>query len=170
MPDQVPLFEDTRWLITILLALWGAGLATYHQVSLQLAKRPRIRVLLNKVMIPATLVSQVGEERELAPAISILIKNYGHVDMTFERLCCDLEVKGVSESRVVIKPRLVEPKLPATIKHGQNIKMVVRVSGLEKAIKGLSSDPRRKVRVSAKDAIGRRFHSKWKEMRLPGEE
>lgn len=170
MPDQVPLFEDSRWLITTILALWGAGLATYHHVSLQLAKRPRIRVLLNKATILAGPVILPGEDTELVPAISILIKNYGHIDMTFERLCCDLEVKGVSESRVVLKPRIVAPTLPATIKHGQNIKMVAAVSSVEEAIKELSSDRRRKVRVSAKDAIGRRFCSSWMEMRLPGEE
>ena len=34
MPDQVPLLEDTRWLITTFLAVWGAVLSTYHFVSL----------------------------------------------------------------------------------------------------------------------------------------
>ena len=169
MPEQVPLLEDTRWLITTLLALWGAGLATHHRLSLYLTKRPRIRVLLLKAMIPESSVAQLGENRELVPAISIVIKNYGHVDMTFEPLCCELEVKGLNESRIVINAGLVEPRLPATIKHGQSIKMVARVSGLEGAIKELSSDRRRKVRVSAKDAIGRRFCSKWTEMSFPGE-
>lgn len=170
MPDQVPWFEDTRWLVTTLLALWGAGLATYHQVSLYLAKRPRVRVLLLKAVIPASPVTQLGENRELVPALSIVIKNYGQLDMTFEQLCCELEVKGSTKGTVLVKPRLADPQLPATIKHGQNIKMVATLSGLADALKELSPSPRPQVRVSAKDAIGRRFRSKWMKITLAGEE
>ena len=170
MPDQIPLLEDTRWLITTLLAVWGAGLSTYHLLSLHLAKKPRIRVLLSKALIPSVPVTQLRGEPELVPAVSILIKNHGRVDVRFEPLCCELQVKGSQKGRIVVNARHIDPQLPATINHGQNIKMVTKVSDLEQAIKELSSSRHREVRAIAIDAIGRCFTSKWMEMRLPGEE
>ena len=170
MPDQIPLLEDTRWLITTLLAVWGAGLSTYHVLSLHLAKKPRIRVLLRKAFIPAVPVTQLGRDPEVVPAVSILIENHGQVDMMFAPLCCELQVKGPRKSRIVVNARHVDPQLPATISYGRNIMMVTKVSDLSKNLKELSSSRHRKVRATAIDTIGRRFSSKWMEMRLPGEE
>ena len=110
--------------------------------------------------MPELPVYEAGEE-SLTPAVSITIKNYGQVDMTFEPLCCELEVKGATAGRVVMKGRQVDPRLPATIKHGQNIKIITPIKGIQEALKELSSYPKRKVRASVKDAIGRRFHSTW---------
>jgi hypothetical protein len=169
MADPLPLAQDTRWLITTGMAASGLALSIYNQWTQYRLRTPKVRVLLldgiakkRKVAYGLDEDPYYGSEQLL----TITIKNYGHVDMTFEKNCCELEVKGVDNGILALKPRHFEPDLPATIKHGQNIKMVVRGAGLLGPLNRLPNASGKKVRVVAKDAIGRRFYGDWRALSL----
>jgi hypothetical protein len=161
MPDQPPFWQDIRWLVTTFFALWGAGLSTYQQIVSYLQKKPNIRVLFQKGLVPGGTFSDLGEAEGLDEVVSITIKNYGHPEMTFEPLCCQLEVKGFTKGTIVIVPTATEPRLPATIRHGQNIKIVAPMTGFQKEVERLCPNPPYVVRLRVKDAIGRLFYSDW---------
>jgi len=159
MPDpQVPWYQDSRFLFSAFFALWGAGLATYQQVT---QRRPRIRVLLQQAVMAASPMYVLGEEREVVNALAMTIKNYGYLDMTFETNCFELEVKGWADKRFVLLPRITDPALPATISHGQNIKGSAEAKPIAAELKKSGLAAPYKVRLIVKDAIGRRFRSDW---------
>lgn len=167
MADQTPLLHDTRWMVATFFALWGAGLSTFQQIAAIRQRRPKARVLLQRSVIGLPGWT-LGAPRETENALTVTVKNLGQVELSFERLCCELEVKGGQGGRIVLQPRNCEPELPATIKHGQNLTLVATTEGLRDAVDGLSSGKSgpRKIRATAKDAIGRRFHSEWVDVKV----
>jgi hypothetical protein len=164
MADQTPLLQDVRWMVATFFAVWGAGLSTFQQVVNIRQRRPNVRVLLQHGVI-AVPFRELGKPRKTEPALTVTVKNLGQVELSFEQLCCEVKVKGSQVGPIALRPRECEPELPATIKHGQNLRLTMPTEGVREAVQLSSgqSGPMR-IRATAKDAIGRPFHSNWLEL------
>ena len=105
-----------------------------------------------------------GKSQGFEEVIETDIENRGQPELTFEPLCCSLQVKGIDSEFIVFKPSLVQPRLPATIKHGQTIRLLTPVKGFKDALDELWPHPPYTARVRARDAISREFFSEWHEI------
>lgn len=144
-------------MVTTVLAVWGAGLSTYLQLT---QRKPRARVHLQHALVPALPMVVFGRDREIADALSLTLENYGQVDLTFDPLCCEFQVNGY-KSTIVLRPRIIDPSLPATIKHGQRLKVITLKDELISAFTAMNVSRPAHIRASVKDAIGREFRSRW---------
>lgn len=153
----VPLSQDTRWIVTTIIALWGAGLATYREF---VSMRPVARVRLSRgvVLMPMFVA---GEEPLREDSFTVLIENRGKADLTFGRECCSVEIRN-DDVIGVGEVRSSQPNLPAMIGPGQSISITIGAAVFldymkrQKALK-----PPYNVRALVSDAIGRQFKSKW---------
>jgi len=160
MAEQIPLWHDTRWLFTTLVALYAAAVATYRELALRWQRQPDVRVFLEKsYSLASTFASDGGDE--IIETISVTITNHGFLEMTFEAGCCHFEVDGQRNS-IVFNAPIVSPALPATLQHGQSLKQIGSAWDFNGAIQGITgADGVFRVRVRAVDAIQRRFFSEW---------
>jgi hypothetical protein len=159
MPDQPPLWQDVRWIVATLFALWGAGLSTYQQVIKKREQRPGISVVVSK-----TIAFGAGPTTE---HFSIDVKNVGHADVFFKSARCSFEVAGV-DTRLMLNLFTCDTAFPAAVRPGNSFSILApRDATFFQSVRHILPNGPIRLRADVWDAIDRRFVSDWVDVEEP---
>jgi hypothetical protein len=159
MPDQPPLWQDVRWIVATLFALWGAGLSTFQQIVKRREQRPEISVSVRK-----TIAVGAGPRTD---HFSIDVRNTGRVDVFFKSARCSFEVEG-AEPRLMLNLFTCDTSFPAVLRPGNSFSILApRDATFVQSVRSVLPNGRIRLRADVWDAIDRRFVSNWVDVEEP---
>jgi hypothetical protein len=143
---------DPKWIVTFIVAAWGAALSTYTAFFKDRWQRKTdIRVRLQAALIAP------GED--VFDMLSVTVANHGQPKASFG-LNLAFKVKDFKKGLIVVPDALTATTFPVTLEHGQSYKLLAYADVLAKLLKkeGLSGT----VEVSAvvSDNLGREHVSR----------
>jgi hypothetical protein len=147
---------DWRWIVTAVVACYGAALATYREYAAWRDKTPNLRVRFFTSMI------MINSDGTNSPYIQILIENHGRSELTFDSNCASLRWRG-SETRLVVWDKKVTnvSTWPHRLPPGASFYIMSPTDDLREVLKQRSLYQNTELQAIVSDAIGRQFFSKW---------
>jgi hypothetical protein len=150
---------DKKWLFTTLLALYGAVLSTYREISARWAKKAKAKIYYSTSWM---MIDGAGSQ---TPYVHVRIMNTGQTDLHFSETCTAVGVKRQKTTYMIYKP-LSDVTFPYTLKPGAAFYIGGKKDALTEALKTAGRSGKVKTRAVVFDSIGRQFTSKWVKLEL----
>jgi hypothetical protein len=153
---------DLKWIITTIIAVWGAGLSTYQFVMKLRERVPRVSVILRVRM---EVLDEVTQER--FDAFSIDVRNVGDRDVFFRDGSPSLEIGGLDE-QFVLGGMSSNVRFPTTLRPNDGFRMFDdRDRLIELVRENLGNAPYAQVRANVHDSGGNVYRSEFVTFQLP---
>lgn len=150
---------ELKWILTSVVAAWGAGLATYQTYLKWRERRVRVRVL---VAMPHVAVYDGKPDNY----IFVYVQNHGEVEVTFVQ---DPVVEIRSGGSYFLSDWRSECELPHALKPLSSITLRATYKSLTQMMEATDVSRNAQARVVVTDVIGRRYESRWRLTTAPAD-
>jgi hypothetical protein len=147
---------DWRWIVTALVALYGAGIATYREYNSRREKRPHV-----KVMFFTSMVMMQGAHS--SSCIQVRIENHGFSELSFDSNCTSLEWRGANGTRLLLWDGKVSniTSWPHRLSPGASFYLMSPAGDIKDTLNNMNVSENTDLRAIVSDGIGRQFFSNW---------
>jgi hypothetical protein len=151
---------DFKWAFTTLIAVYGAGLATYQAWLRYLERYPKVRVTFHPTGMIA-LTPGVGS----VDIVWVHLANVGFVDVFFRGTNCEVEIQGRT-TRFILNQLQCDAAFPTALKPGDGFTITQTTGDFwEDLSKGNGSGFIR-IRANVWDAVHTTHSSPWRDLDL----
>ena len=145
---------DWKWFWTLVIAIYGAALATYREV---MARRER-RAFVKVSMSLAIVMAGDGHSR---PQVQVDVQNHGHTDVIFNSNQFAVHIKGWKGKSLLAIDQMSNVNFPHTLKPSGSFWLMKDREHLISGLRDTNQGRRLKIRAVVFDAIGRPHRSGW---------
>jgi hypothetical protein len=157
MPDNVNIWHDPRWIVTTLIAIWGASLSTFSFFRSRRNEHVRLRVAFG----PA-----VTEQRTQRVVLyGVFVHNVGVQLAHLPTFPASLQFKG-SDTFAHFQPPEEHVGTPRTLAAGDSFTAFLSRADFHRLVKRHKGEVTEvRVRARVQDSVDRTFVSRWTTIR-----
>ena len=151
---------DWKWLLTSLVAVYGALLSTWNAWSAHRANKPKIRVLLN-----IEIIEDNSSEYFETQSINVIVQNHGLKDVSFGPDCLRVGIRDVPAAPFRPYPSSSK-RFPVQLQPGTDFRLTCDVRDCRESLTVVPASKPLFIRALVHDQLDRQFKSDFQRLNI----